>query len=70
MGCSDYFRKLTLKIFFPEGGFQCSDYRKEGWLELKDSKLNYKFHPTNRVFFDAISSVQLLAANDSQVFSL
>jgi hypothetical protein len=34
----------------------------------KEARLNYTIQPFVRDFFDAISSVQLLAANDSHVF--
>jgi hypothetical protein len=67
MRSSDNCRKLTLKIFFPEGGFKCSEYKK-GWTELKVFRPNNKFRPTDREFFVAISSVQLFTANETHVF--
>jgi hypothetical protein len=36
----------------------------------KETRLNYTIQPLARQFFEAISSVQLSAANDSHVFSL
>jgi hypothetical protein len=34
----------------------------------KEARLNYTIQPFAKLFFDAISSVQLLAESDSQLF--
>ena len=45
-------------------------YRKNMAASTSDKRtlLNYIFQPFTRKFFDAIYSVQLLAANDCHVF--